>query len=88
MLAAGVSLDVIAAAAPNGTNLIRVKSEGYPEDLIDLSQRIPMPEETNTAAALIRGVAARFIQLGYPVSGFDAYTTSNVLKGSGISSSV
>ncbi|CDD53677.1 gHMP kinase N-terminal domain protein [Ruminococcus sp. CAG:379] len=87
MLAAGVSLDVIAAAAPNGTNLIRVKSEGYPEDLIDLSQRIPMPEETNTAAALIRGVAARFIQLGYPVSGFDAYTTSSVLKGSGLSSS-
>ena len=87
VLAAGVSLDVIAAAAPNGTNLIRVKSEGYPEDLIDLSQRIPMPEETNTAAALIRGVAARFIQLGYPVSGFDAYTTSSVLKGSGLSSS-
>ena len=43
--------------------------------------------ETNTAAALIRGVAARFIQLGYPVSGFDAYTTSSVLKGSGLSSS-
>ena len=87
VLAAGVSLDVIAAAAPNGTDLIRVKSEGYPEDIIDLSQRIPMPEETNTAAALIRGVAARFLQLGYPVRGFDAYTTSNVLKGSGLSSS-
>ena len=36
VLAGGVSLDVIAAAAPNGTNLIRVKSEGYPEDIIDL----------------------------------------------------
>lgn len=87
VLTGGVSLDVIAAAAPNGTNLIRVKSEGYPEDIIDLSQQVPMPDETNTAAALIRGVAARFMQLGYPVEGFDAYTTSSVLKGSGLSSS-
>ncbi len=87
VLAAAVSLDVIAAAAPNGTNIIRVQSEGYPLDEIDLSNLNPLESEKNTAAALIRGVAARFAQLGYQIGGFDAYTTSNVLKGSGLSSS-
>ena len=45
------------------------------------------PGEINTTAALVRGVAARFVQLGCPVAGFDAYVTSTVLPGSGLSSS-
>ena len=44
-------------------------------------------QEKNHSAALVRGTAARFAQLGYRVGGFDAYTTSDVLKGSGLSSS-
>lgn len=87
VLAAGVNLDVIAVASKNNENVIRIKSEGYPMDTIELSVLEPVESENNHAAALIRGVAARIKMLGYEIGGFDAYTTSNVLKGSGLSSS-
>lgn len=87
VLAASVNLDIIAAARRNGTNQIRILSEGFPMDVIDLDDDSIQENEKNSSAALIRGVAARFRQLGFAVAGFDAYTTSNVLKGSGLSSS-
>jgi len=87
VLAGSVDLDVIAVAAPNRDGLIRIKSEGYPADIIDVMSLTVHDEEINQSASLIRGIAARFAELGYPVSGFDAYTTSNVLSGSGLSSS-
>ncbi len=87
VLAAGVSLDVIAAAAATDKTAVRVKSAGFPEDIISLETLLPVPEEQNTSAALIRGVAAGFVRRGYKIGGFNAYTTSDVLKGSGLSSS-
>lgn len=87
VLAASIDLDTIAAVRLNNTNFIRIKSKGYPLDLIDLNNLEIQEEERNTSAALIRGIAARFYQLGYPISGFDAYTISIIPKGSGLSSS-
>lgn len=87
VLAASVNLDVIAVVAENQDNVIRIKSEGYEMDVIELSSLIPKDEETGKSQSLIRGVCARLQNEGYKVSGFDAYTTSNVLKGSGLSSS-
>ena len=87
VLAAGVDLDVIAVARKTDTGIIRIQSEGFAEDIIDLSILTPQEDEVEHAPALVRGVAARFKQLGYEIGGFDAYTTSNVLKGSGLSSS-
>ena len=88
VLEAGIDLDLIAAAAPNGGQGIRIYSVGYDRmDAVDLADLSPQEEERTHAASLIRGVAARFQQLGYPIGGFDAYTTSDVLKGSGLSSS-
>ena len=87
VLAGSVNVDTIAIAAPNGTNVIRIQSEGHHMDTIDLSDLRVNKNEYNRSGALIRGIAAKFKELGYPVSGFDAYTTSNVLKGSGLSSS-
>ncbi|MEG2770169.1 MAG: galactokinase family protein, partial [Oscillospiraceae bacterium] len=87
VLAGSVDLDVIATAVPNGTNKICIKSEGFPEDIIDLGVLTPVESEKNTSASLIRGVAAEAVARGFKVSGFNAYTTSNVLKGSGLSSS-
>lgn len=69
VLAAGVNLDVIAVASKNDENVIRIKSEGYPMDTIDLSVLEPVEEENNHAAALIRGVAARMKMLGYDIGG-------------------
>ena len=87
VLAAAVNLDTLAAVRVNGTGTIRILSQGYPMSVVELNQLEPQAEEVNTTPALIRGVAARFVQLGCRVEGFDAYCTSTVLPGSGLSSS-
>ena len=87
VLAAAVNLDARAAVRVNGTNTIRVLSKGYPMSEVDLSNLTPVEGEINSTPALIRGVAARFAQLGCEVKGFDAYCESTVLPGSGLSSS-
>ncbi len=87
VLAGSVDLDVIAAVNMNGTNTVRIKSEGFDMDVIDITDLSIKAEENGRAAALIRGVLAAFKNSGYKIGGFDAYTTSNVLKGSGLSSS-
>ena len=87
VLAAAVDLDTIAVAAPNDRGVVTLKSEGFPVDLLSLDLLRPFPRENHSSAALIRGVAARMDELGMGIGGFDAYTTTNVLKGSGLSSS-
>ena len=87
VLAGAVNLDTVAAVKVNGTHTIRIQSKGYPMCEIDLTQLEPVASEINSTPALIRGVAARFAQLGCQVGGFDAYCESTVLPGSGLSSS-
>ncbi len=87
VLAASLNLDVIGAVSLNGTDVIRIKSEGYPMDEIKLSELEVQEAEIGKARSLIRGIAAKFTQMGYKLQGFDAYTISDVLKGSGMSSS-
>ena len=87
VLAGAVNLDVLAVVRENDEGVIRVHSEGYVPDCVSLNALAVQPEEAGTSAALIRGTAARFAEVGWHVGGFDAYTTSNVLKGSGLSSS-
>ena len=87
VLAGAVNLDTVAAVRPNGTNVIRIQSKGYPMSVVDLGNLTPVESEINSTPALIRGVAARFTQLGCKVGGFDAYCESTVLPGSGLSSS-
>ena len=87
VLAAAVNLDTVAAVRPNGTDTIRILSKGYPLCEVDVRELTPKAEEINTTPALIRGVIARFAQLGCKVEGFDAYCESTVLPGSGLSSS-
>ncbi len=87
ILAGSLNLDVIAAVRLNGTNEVCIKSEGFPKDLVNLDDLEPNKSEYGQARALIRGVLACFKKKGYKLCGFDAYTTSNVLKGSGMSSS-
>ena len=87
VLAAAVNLDMQAAVRPNGTDTIRILSQGYPMSVVSLQELEPKAEEINSTPALIRGVAARFVQLGCKVEGFDAYMESTVLPGSGLSSS-
>lgn len=87
VLAAAVNLDTRAAVRVNGSDMIRIQSKGYPMSVIDLNCLMPVDNEINSTPALIRGVAARFAQMGCHVRGFDAYCESTVLPGSGLSSS-
>lgn len=87
VLCGSVDLDMLSCAAPNGLGVIWVISEGYPPLEVALDQLLPRAEERNTSAALVRGVAAKVQELGYSVGGFDAWVTSSVLSGSGLSSS-
>ena len=87
VLAAAINLDAVACASKNDSGIIRVFSKGYPGDTVDLNILVPQENEKDKSVALVRGVAARFVQLGYKIGGFDAVTVNNVLKGSGMSSS-
>ena len=87
VLAAAVNLDTQAAVRLNGTDVIRIQSQGYPMCEVDLKVLTPQENEINSTGSLIRGVAARFVELGCEVKGFDAYCESTVLPGSGLSSS-
>ena len=87
VLAGAVNLETLAAVRSNDDNVIRIQSEGYPLSVVELDCLTPVSSEVNTTPALIRGVAARFAELGCKVEGFDAYCTSTVLPGSGLSSS-
>ena len=87
VLAAAVDMETTAEVTLNGTNVIRVDSEGYKPVEIELSDLKIREDEKNTTAALIRGVAAAFAARGYKLAGFDAKVKSTVLPGSGLSSS-
>ena len=87
VLAAAVNLDTVAAVRPNGTDVIRILSKGYPLCEVNVTELVPVEAEINTTPSLVRGIAARFTELGCKVEGFDAYCESTVLPGSGLSSS-
>ena len=86
-LAAAINTDAAAVVAFCESGRIRLISEGYGMNEIDLSDLSVHEEEKGKTIALIRGIAARFAQMGVPIGGFDAYVTSDVLGGSGLSSS-
>lgn len=86
VLAAAVNLDVIAVAAFHQDGVIRIKSEGYEPFTVKLSDVSTQSGKTGTAA-IVCGIAAKFMDMGVEIGGFDLYCTSDVLCGSGISSS-
>lgn len=87
VLAGAVNLDNACIAGRNGTNVIRIISEGYPQFQVDLKNLKPVNSEKYTSAALVRGICARFKELGHEIGGFDACIDGGVPKGSGLSSS-
>jgi len=88
VIAASISLDVIAVAAKREDGVVHVKSEGFPEDVVAADAAdAPNPDKFFRSEAIIAGMQRAFLDAGYRIGGFDAATTSNVLKGSGLSSS-
>ncbi len=88
VIAASIDLDIIAVAAKRDDGVIRIKSEGFPEDIVDTTvYTSPVEAKFGTSESIIAGMCAGFAKNSHAIGGFDAYTTSNVLKGSGLSSS-
>ncbi len=87
VLAGSVNFDMIAAVGSNSLNQLRVQSEGYDLCVIDLNDLTARKEEENTSISILRGECAAFAQRGAVLSGLDVYISSNVPKGSGVSSS-
>ena len=87
VLAAAVDLEMRAAVTPNHDGVIRVFSQGFAPVEVALGDWTPRPEERNTTAALVRGMAAQFIRRGAALTGLDMRVTSQVPVGLGLSSS-
>ena len=87
VLAAGINLDAVAAAAKRDGTVIREQSVGHDLNEVDVASLEPRADEIGHSGALIRGVCAGFVQRGYRIGGFDATVASDVLSGSGLSSS-
>lgn len=87
VLAGSVNLDMIAAAGENELNQLRVLSEGYALEAVSLDHLEKRAEEENTSAAILRGSLKAFADRGAKLRGLDVYISSNVPKGSGLSSS-
>ncbi|MBO5378411.1 MAG: galactokinase [Ruminiclostridium sp.] len=86
VLAAAVNLDAIAVVSFHHDGLIRIKSEGYEPFTVNINE-VSVKEGKTGTTAIVSGIVARFIDMGAKIDGFDLYCTSDVICGSGISSS-
>ncbi len=87
VLAGSVSLDNIAVASRNNSDIIRVESSGYPSFEVDVTDTAPKEDERFQSASLVRGIVAGLKKAGYSCGGFDVSIEGRVPKGSGLSSS-
>ena len=88
VMAGAINRDILAIAAKNDSGVISFRSEGYSEDRIKLSDvSQPANFKKFTSRALVAGMAQAFVNAGHQVGGFEAYSCTEVLKGSGLSSS-
>jgi galactokinase len=87
VIAATINLDTIAAVSRRDDNIVTLISEGYPPVEVHLDNLEKVDLEENTTEALVRGIAWAFKDRGLEIGGWQANTTSAVLKGSGLSSS-
>ena len=86
-LAASVDMDTLACVARGSEPVIRIHSKGHDPVELDVSDTDVRADERSRSGALVRGIAACIGARGYSVGGFDAYTETRVLRGSGLSSS-
>ena len=88
VIAGSVSLDIIAVAAKRDDSVLHIKSEGHKADIVDVKKYTePDASLFGQSASILAGVAKGLSDAGYAVGGLDAYTTSCVPGGSGLSSS-
>ncbi|MBQ6823044.1 MAG: galactokinase [Clostridia bacterium] len=82
-----VTLDILAFVSPREDGIICIMADGFPPVEVDTADTEMKNDEKGDSAALVRGIAFKMKEHGYKVGGFNAYTTNNVSKGGGLSSS-
>lgn len=87
VLTAAIDRDTVAVVSRADDRRVRLYSRGYAGIQLSLESLDAVEEEAGRTAALIRGVAKAFADAGYRVGGLDAVVMSDVLSGSGMSSS-
>lgn len=87
VIASSIDIDMIAVAGRNNDNVIRISSEGFEEVEVDIERLEAIPDEKGSSAAIVRGVAAVLRNMDFRIGGFNAYVTSNIPEGAGVSSS-
>ena len=87
VMVASISCDVIACVSKRNDNIVKICSENYPPVEVDITDLQPKRSEYGSSDALARGVARAIKDRGFEINGFTAYTTSNIFKGAGVSSS-
>lgn len=87
ILAASIDMDTIGAANPNGTNTIRIISEGYSQQITVDIDKVDSVKAGIGTEVLVTGMVQGAKKLGFQVAGFDAYVSSNVIGAAGVSSS-
>ncbi len=87
VMAAAIDLDIAAAVAPREDDKIVLASDVFSTCEIDIGELEVREGDMGTSAAIVRGVAAKMQEEGYKIGGFSVYEVSDVLKGSGMSSS-
>ena len=84
---ASINLDTLAFVSPRSDGVISIKAKGFDDIYVELSNLNPLESEKGNSTALVKGVCRKFDDMGYSIGGFDAFTTNDVFKGSGLSSS-
>lgn len=87
VVATSVNVDTLAIVEKTDNNTITVLPDGYEMITIDLNDLDVKESEYGTTVSLIKGVVAGIKNTGFAIGGFNAYTTSDVLVGAGLSSS-
>ncbi len=88
VIAASIDQDTIAVAQKNDSTTVSVYSEGFKSPfVVNLTNLEKIDTELETTNALIRGIAANFKNNNFNIGGFNAVISSDVLQGSGLSSS-
>ncbi|WP_296881897.1 galactokinase family protein [Thomasclavelia sp.] len=86
VLAAAINLDAIAVVGKTERE-IKILSDDFDIKAIDVNDLAVKQEEAGTSEALVRGVLAKLKELNYQIGGFNAFITSDVIMGAGLSSS-
>ena len=87
VLACAINKDAIGIVKKVNADEIRIISDDSEELVVDVTDLAIYEADKGSTKALIKGVLDGFCKRGYKIGGFCAYITSDVLIGSGVSSS-